>query len=324
MLGSLRDGYRSLRFNWGLVLVVLVTNLALALVVAIPLAHQLEAELEHKGSASAMMYGFDYDWWSSWSERQRGPASALAPDLLGTGFALKNLDLLLKGWLPAGLFATGSGKPPIDPLLLGLGVVYLVLQAFLTGGFIAVFRRPRGGWTVRSLLHGSGFYFGRMVRLGLLALAAAWLLFALYAPFARFVDRLAREAVSERTALVLTLGRYALLLAALLLVHMVVSHARVLLVREERLSALLAAISSLAFCWRRLGAALGQYAVAVAAALALLALFAVADSWLRVVGFRTQLLALVLFEAFVAARIAIRLWLLASQVELQQAAARRP
>ena len=322
MLGSLRDGLRSLRFNWGLVVVVLVTNLATALVVAVPLAFQLEAELEHKGAAGAMVYGFDYDWWSSWSERQQGPEAALAPDIVGTGFALKNLDLLLKGWLPGGLFA--SGKPPIDPLLLGLGIVYMVVQAFLTGGFIGVFRKPRGGWTVRGLVHGGGFYFGRMVRLGLLALAAAGLVFALNAPFARFVDRLAREAVSERTALVLTLGRYVLLLAALVLLHMVFSHARVLVVREERLSALVATLQSLGFCLRRLGSALGQYAAAALVATLLLALFAAADSWLTVTTFRTQIVALLLFEAFVAARIAIRLWLLASQVELQQASARRP
>ncbi|MFI5170140.1 MAG: hypothetical protein ACHQM7_07230, partial [Vicinamibacterales bacterium] len=77
MLGSLRDGFRSLRFNWGLVVIVLVTNLALALVLAVPLAFQLDAELAHKGAASAMMYGFDHDWWSLWSERQQGPESAL-------------------------------------------------------------------------------------------------------------------------------------------------------------------------------------------------------------------------------------------------------
>jgi hypothetical protein len=322
MFGSLRDGFRSLRSNWGLVVVVLVTNLALALVVAVPLAFQLEAELEHKGAAGAMMYGFDYDWWSSWSERQQGPAAALAPDILGTGFVLKNLELLLKGWLPGGLFA--SGDPPVPPLLLGLGIVYMVVQAFLTGGLIGVFRRPRGGWTVRGLLHGSGFYFGRMVRLSLVSLVAVWVAFALHAPFARFVDRLAREAVSERTAVLLTLGRYALLLAALVLLHMVLSHARVLVVREERLSVLVATLSSLAFCLRRFWSALGQYAAAALAAVLLLGLFALADSSLTVIGFSTQIVAFVLFEAFVAARIAIRLWLLASQLELQQASARRP
>ena len=118
MLASLRDGCRSLGLNWGLVVLVLLTNLGFALVAAVPLAFQLETELENRGASSAMMYGFDYDWWSHWSERQQGPGSALGPELLGTGFALKNLELLLKGWLPAGLFARGEGSPagrPADP-----------------------------------------------------------------------------------------------------------------------------------------------------------------------------------------------------------------
>jgi len=319
MLTALRDGCRSLGLNWGLVVLVLVTNLAFALVLAVPLALQLESDLENRGASSAMMYGFDFDWWSHWSERQKGPESSLAPDLLGTGFALKNLDLLLKGWLPAGLFARGSGGPPVDPVILGLGLCYLVLQAFLAGGLISVFRRPRGGWTLRGLVHGCGFYFGRMVRISLLALAAAWVVFALNAPFARWVDGLAREAVSGRSAILLTLGRHALLLVALLLVHMVFSHARVLVVREERLSAVLAFVSSLGFCARRFLPAFGQYLCTAALGVGLLALFAVVDSWLTVIGFRTQLVALVLFEAFVAARIALRLWLVASQVELQGA-----
>ena len=182
MLASLRDGCRSVGLNWGLVLLVLVTNLGFALVVAVPLAFQLEAELEHRGASSAMMYGFDYDWWSLWSEQHRGPESALGPDLLGTGFALKNLELLLQGWLPAGLFARGADRPPVDPLILALGLGYLVLQAFLTGGITSAFRRPRGGWSVRGLVHGCGFYFGRMLRLSLLALAGVGVVFALNVP----------------------------------------------------------------------------------------------------------------------------------------------
>jgi hypothetical protein len=319
MLRSLREGCRSVGLNWGLVVLVLATNLAMALVLAVPLALQLDKDLAHRGASSAMMYGFDYDWWSAWSEQQRGPASALAPEILGTGFMLKNLELLLKGWLPLGLFARGGGgAPPVDPVTLGLGGLYLALQAFLTGGLVSVFRRPRGGWTLRGLVHGCGFYFGRMVRLSLLALGAAWLLFALNAPLAAAVDRMAREAVSSRSATLLVLGRHALLLAGLLLLHMVVSHARVLVVREERLSVVLAAFSSLGFCGRRLAAAFGQYVVIAALGGLLLALFGLLDSWLVVVGYKTQLVALVLFEAFMAARIALRLWLLAAQVELQR------
>jgi uncharacterized protein with GYD domain len=131
------------------------------------------------------------------------------------------------------------------------------------------------------------------------------------------VDDFAREAVSGRTAVVLVLGRHALLLLALVFVHMVSSHAKVLVVREERLSAVLAFLSSLGFCARNLLAALGQYVVVGAAGVALLALFGALDARLVVIGWRSQIVALALFELFLAARIALRLGLLASQLELQ-------
>jgi hypothetical protein len=318
MMTALGAGFRALGRNWGLVVLVLLANLGFALVLAVPLSLQLEGDLANRGASGAMMYGFDYDWWAEWSARQVGPPSVLSPDVLGTGFAFRNLDLLLTGRLPAALFGRGRSAAA-DPTILGLGALYLLLQVFLTGGLLGVFRAPRGGWTVRGLVHGSGFYFGRILRVSLLALVATGVVFAANAPFARWVDGVAREAVSERTAVALTLGRHALLLLALVLVHMVSSYAKILVVCEERLSAVLAFLSSLGFCARRFLAALGQYVVVLALGAALLFLFGTLDARLDVVGWRSQLVALVLFQLFVAARIALRLGLLASQVELLQA-----
>ena len=82
MSAALRAGFRSVARNRGLVVLVLLANLALALVLAVPLSMQLEGDLANRGAASGMMYGFDYDWWAEWSERQAGPSSALSPDIL--------------------------------------------------------------------------------------------------------------------------------------------------------------------------------------------------------------------------------------------------
>jgi uncharacterized protein with GYD domain len=331
MLRALRDGFRSLGRNWGLVLLVLAVNLGLALVLAVPLAAQLEGDLAHTGASGAMMYGFDYEWWSAWSDDQRGLPASFTPDIFGTGFASRNLDLLLRGFLPAGAFPDGgaggrerdggSTRPEVDPLILGFGVLYLLVQTFLTGGLLGVFRAPQGGWTFRGLVHGSGFYFGRLVRVSLLALGLAGIVFALNVPFARWVDALGREAVSGRTALLLGLGRHALLLLALLLVHMVASFARVIVVQEERRSAVLALLSSAGFCVRNAFAAFGQYATVVVAAVLLLASWAAFDARFGVVGWKTQLVALAFFQGFLLVRIALRLGLLASQLELYRARA---
>lgn len=312
---ALLAGFGTIRRHPGLVLLVLGTNLGVALLLAVPFAAELRDDLAHRGASSAMMYGFDFDWWTRFQADARGAAAAFGPDLLGTGFAWRNLDLLLRGHVPGGLFAADRGP---GALLMGAGLSYVLLQVFLAGGLLGVFRAPAGGWTFRGIVHGSGFYFGRLLRVTLLGLVAAGVVFALHAPLAGWLRDRAREAVDGRTALSLALAGHGLLVLALALVHMVASHARVVVVREERRSALLAFASSAGFCRRHLAAAFGQYLVVGGLGGLLLAAFAFLDARTAVTGWRSQALALVLFEAFVAARIALRLGLLASQVELQE------
>jgi len=328
ILGALGEGFAAAWRNRGLAVVVVLVSLGLAAVVAAPLAVSVAHDLEHTGSSVEMMYGFDHGWWKEWSERQTGPSAALGPDLLGVGFAAKNLDLLLRGYLPLGLFtgpreAADSGNEPapgIDPVILGLGALYLLAQTFLTGGLLGVFREPAGRWTFRGLVHGSGFYAGRMLRVMLLALLGAGIVFALHAPVARWANAHAREAVSETTALAWSLGHYALLLLALVLVHMVSSFAKVIVVVEERSSALLAVVSSLGFCRRRLGRALGQYAVVAALGALLLLAWGSIDGRFEVTGYKSQILFLALAQVFVLARVGLRLALLAGQVALYRRA----
>jgi hypothetical protein len=314
------EGFRAVRRSWGLVLFLLAINLASAALLAVPLAGVLEKELEKTEAAPRMLYGFDYGWWSRWSSEQSGWTASFSPQLFGVGFAFSNLDLLLRGELPGRLLARRGPEPgperPLDPVLLGLGIAYLVLQTFLAGGILGVLRQRQGSWTLRGLLHGAGFYFGRFVRIGLLALAADAVLFGLNAPFARFVDHCALEAVSETTAMVLMFGRHALLLLAILCVHMLSSYAKVIVVLEERSSAVLALLSALSFCIARVARAAGHYLALVAIAVGVLGVWSAVDAAGSVTGYKTQLLALVLMQGFVAIRIALRLSLLGGQVAL--------
>jgi hypothetical protein len=317
------------------VVLVFTVNLGLALVFALPLASELERELAHRGTSASMMYSFDYDWWSRWSEDQTGYTRSFAPDVFGTGFAFKNLSLLLGEHPPAGVLprhdrrpsqGTAASLPPeapaLDLLIIAVAVLYLLTQIFLSGGLLGVFRAPQGGWTFRGLIHGSGFYFGRLLRVSLLAVGLVGIVFVVNAPFARWMDGLAREAVSERTALAIGLGRHVLLLAALVLVHMVASLARVIVVQEERRSATLALVSSLGFCARNLAATLGQYVVVLLLALLVLAAWAAVDARLVVLGWKSQLLTLAILQTFLVGRITLRLGLLAGQLELHRARGR--
>lgn len=324
VLASAREGFRAVARNWGLVVLLLAVNLLVAAALAAPLSARMEADLRNRDAAGAMAHGFDYPWWSEWQERQQGWPASFAPDVFGTGFAFRNVDLLLKGALPGGLFRAGdegTPDPALDPVLLELGALYLLLQVFLGGGVLGVLRAPAGGWTARGLLHGSGFYFGRLLRLAIVSLAALWIVFRLYFPFADWTDRLAREAVSERTAMALTLGRHALLLMAILFLNMVGGYAKAMIVLEERASALLAWISALSFCARRILRTAGHYALLALAALALLVLWRLVDGAWTTTGYKTQAVTLLLMQSFVFARLFLRLALLAGQLEIYRRSA---
>ena len=125
ILDAARRGLRRAAALWGLVVFLLVVNLATAAILAVPLAQTLRDDLANRAAADNMLYGFDYPWWSAWADAH--PETTFAPDIFGAGFAFKNLDLLLRGALPAGLFAlsdperTDDKPAAIDPTVLSLG-----------------------------------------------------------------------------------------------------------------------------------------------------------------------------------------------------------
>lgn len=324
-MGALRAGFSSVRRSYGLVFLLLAQNLVLAMLLAGPLAIGLERDLRGTDAAAHMTEGFDHAWWETWSERQTGPGRDLGPEILGAGFLARNLDLLLRGYLPAGLFsgiaASGLPRPEgrdvaPDPTVLALGAAFLLSQAFASGGILGILRAPQGEWTLRGFLHGSGFYFGRMVRTSAIALALAALVFALWAPVSRVAELMARESVSETGALAWSFGRFALLLVGLLYVHMLSSFAKIVVVTQDRQSALLAFLTAFFFSLRQLPRVILQYAVILALALFFAGVWTSFDRVFEPTGFRTQALFLVAAQAFLAARIFLRLSLLGGQLAL--------
>jgi hypothetical protein len=325
VIGAWIVGLRRLARSPRLVLVVWLVNVATAAMLAVPLAVALEQGLRHRDGAVGMQRGFDYTWWSHWSSDRTDWTRSFGPDIQGAGFAVKNLDLLLRGELPVRLFSFaapssgGRGAPPaLAPVFLALGALYLVLQVFLTGGMLAVLRSSRGTFTVRGLLYASGFYFGRLFRAGLFQLLLLLLVFGLSLPLSSWADRRASEAVSETTAMGLLLGRHLALLLAILAVHMISSYAKIVIVVEERRSAAMAYLTALGFCLSRPLRTIGHYLGMPLLAALLVAAFLLLDGRFEPTGFRTQLVTLGLCQAMLMGRIGLRLALLGGQTALFQ------
>lgn len=319
VFGAVLEGLRAVGRRPKLVALLLVVNLLSAALLAVPLVGVLEQGLKNTDAAANMLYGFDHAWWTAWHTGRSGWTVSFRPDIFGAGFAFKNLELLLRGSLPAAQFESledAQNDYPVDPLILGLGVAYLLVQAFLQGGALGALRGQQGTTPLRGFLHGSGFYFGRILRIAAFALALDGLVFWFNAPFAVWVEQRARESVSETTALAWLFGRYLLLLLVLLLVHTLSGYAKVIVVLEERRSALLALLSAAAFCLRNLGKAFGHVLAVVLLGVLLVAAWSVLDGAVQITGYKTQLVGLGLSQALVFGLIGLRLSLYAGQIAL--------
>lgn len=318
MVDAIRAGFRALRRNWGLGPLLLIVNVLTAALLAAPMLKALEQALGSTDAAPGWLGRFDDPWWST---ALSGWTSAFRPDIFGIGGSpFENLELSLKGYDSSVLFVVA--RSTVSSVALFLGILYVVAQVFLTGGVLAVFRRG-GVWTPRALRLGSGFYFGRLMRVTLLALAVDCAIFGLDVPLAAWVDERARNSVSVPGAVAWQMGRYALLLGALLFVNLVSSYAKIIVVVEQRLSAVLAFLSSLSFCLGNLLRTGGHYLAMTAMGIGLTALWAVTDRQWPVTGYPTLAVALLLAEGLVLVRIALRLALLGGQVALYGGTASR-
>ena len=96
MLAALREGFRAAGRSWGLAVALLLVNLATAALLAVPLAARLEEDLAGKDSAQAMLYGFDYNWWSEWSDRQEGWTASFHPDVFGTSQTMRRTNTVVE------------------------------------------------------------------------------------------------------------------------------------------------------------------------------------------------------------------------------------
>jgi hypothetical protein len=318
-LGAFVAGLRGAHRRLALSALLLGVNLFMAGLLAVPLMGVLEQDLQNKDAAGQMLYGFDYAWWNAWHAQRTGWTASFQPDLFGAGFAVKNLDLLLRGDLPTGSFESPEDVKtdyPVEGPILALALAYLLVQAFLTGGVLGVLRGDAPGLSSRAFWHGAGFYFGRILRTSLLVLLVDGLVFRLNAPFARFVEAQAREAVSEKTALAWLFGRYALLLLALLFVHLVSCYAKLIVVLEDRSSALLALVSALGFCLRNLARVFGQLLLVLASAVLLIACWTLLDAGFATTGYKTQLLGFLLSQGLMFGLIALRVSLYSGQISL--------
>ncbi|MCR4437548.1 MAG: hypothetical protein QHJ34_00700 [bacterium] len=261
---SLKSGIQAVLGNPKVAVAVYLTNLALAMILALPMYRILHASFAHSAVRETMALGFDYDWWTEFSAHAEGLAKTFRPEVSGLGPFLENAEFLVQGRF---------GRFGLMVLLVGL--VYLVINAFLAGGAFAAYAAERQKQTMTRMFGAAGQFFARFLSLVLMGVFCYFLVYKGAGGLVRnIVTRLSEGLATERAAFFVGGLGTLVILFLLAFVNLVFDYAKAVVVHENRQSAAEALWIATKFVVANLGKCLGLYwLVGVAGGAAVLLLF---------------------------------------------------
>ena len=211
---AFKNGMARIWFHKRLVLWLYLINVVFAAVLVIPL-RDVVGRISKTDLADEFVSGFPVDLFGMfWSEHR---------------FAFKSLMLSAAG----------------------LGVLYLIVNIFLTGGLIASLTAERRV-SLRRFVHSAGRYFWRYLRLFVLLVVVIGLVVAGYNLWlSEFVEDLRKNATTDMASSLWRAGAVAVVLVLVSLILMVFDYAKIRTVVDTRRSMFLAALVALAFALRR-------------------------------------------------------------------------
>jgi hypothetical protein len=288
-----------------------LASLGLALPLAVVVRDAIRADLGASTVDQRLREGFDMEWYGEFEyAHPRGIASTFGPEVIGPLPVLVNLEQ----WLDGKVLRQ-------HPAILAAGAGFLLVWAFFAGGILDRYANPTGEHTRARLFRTGGEYWFRYLRLLVISLLLYFFIFGwIVNPLHARMGDWTRDVLAERTVILLTALVYLLGGVLLVVVGAAADYAKIALVADQRRSAVLAMLRGFGFVLSRPGKTLGLYLLlAAVAGLAMLlyAWFAPGPGQSSAV---TVLLAFLCGQLYLAARIAIKLWFLASQTTLYQAA----
>jgi hypothetical protein len=299
------DGWRRVVSAPALITGVFLVTLLAALPLALTLRGALQDHLGSSLAANDAASGVNYDWWQEFASQATGIGTTFTPSIIGFATTLDSVSGLL------------DRRTPITPIAWTLGV-YIAAWIFISGGIIDRYARGR-----RVGAHGffaaSGTFFFRFLRLGVVAAALYWFLFAYVHEwlFARWYVNMTRDLAVEQTVFAWRLLMYAIFAALLALTTIVVDYAKVRAVVEDRRSMTGALTAAIRFIVHHPGRVAGVYALNAAAWLAIVALWAVVAPGAGGSG-ASMWAGLAASQCYILARLVVKLQVLASEAAVFQ------
>lgn len=288
-----------------LLLMLLAANVLVALIPTLIVREELARSMGRGAAAIEMADGYSELWFREFEAQADRLAGTFHPTVSGVGAILNGFDSMFTGNLPR------PGK-----VILGLGLLYALFWVFSAGGVLSLFVTGKR-FRFREFGSDCARYFGRFLRISLLAVWAYYLLFTgLFPLLQEAVGWATRETVDERVAFAWTLGKFVVVVAALSAVSLLSDYTKICVVAERRHSVLLALLRAVRLVGRHWGSAVLLYASIAGLSMLLLLIYGLAAPGATQQSWAGILWALFLGQLYILSRIWIRILFYAAQTEL--------
>ncbi|HEV2491679.1 MAG TPA: hypothetical protein VG204_01250 [Terriglobia bacterium] len=241
---ALRQGFSVARRTRSVVWVLLLVNLGLAALAALPVYQGILGSTGHSLMSRTLATGFSVDWLTDFSFNRVGALSRYGE------------------------------------LIMGFTLLALPVNAILAGGALARFRTPELGYSVGDFFRNTSRYAWRMIGLMIIGLVCYWIAFRLLNQgLGNVIDKWTRDWLDDRPVFWLHLAASIVLLLALGFVNVVMDYAKVRAVMDDGSGAIESFFASLGFSLSRFGRAVVPWAIPSLGGLALLAVYLLVGPW---------------------------------------------
>lgn len=273
-IAALKEGGRQSMRLFRLTVLFYLANLAMAALVAAPLAVLISRDLSRSLEGARIFANLDAAWIAEFAFNHRG-------------------------------------VPATDTAVLGLaaGFAFLLLNTFLAGGAIALYRREDD-----AFFSACARYFPRLFRLLLISAFFYGVVIALAGTGGRLSGRLAENSMEARPWVILSWVRAAVALFLAGGVNMVFDYAKIACITGEMRSAWRASMAGLRFVATNIGRTLAIYWICGAVAIAMLIAYHGLSEFASQETMPRVILVLALRQAYVLFRMWVRQWTWSSEL----------
>jgi hypothetical protein len=293
----------------GLVVWLWLASVAAATPLAFSMARSIEDSIGGSLVHQSLRDGFDVGWYGEFDARAKGIEKTLSPSQVGAGAFFDNLE----AWLNGSLFEMLPG-------LLALGVVYALLWALFLGGILHRYSDRGGFFRLSEFFSHGGEFFFRFARLAVLSGVLYYFVYRFAGfLFVRIEDR-TRDMSVEKDVLAYVVAGSLLVAALLTFINMAFDYAKIATYKENRRSMIFAALKGFRLALGNFGRAALLYYGLGAIGLLLLGAYYVVAPGSGQASAPSVVFAFLVGQAYLVAKLALRLTFYASQLALYESA----